>query len=64
LGRRHDIFAQIPDFKGPTVGVGLSGILMLVLLQKMGDRWGKKSKIIWAIGALPLSKTPAIFPEC
>ena len=48
----HDIFAQIPDFKGPTVGVGLSGILLLVLLQKMGDSWGKKSKIIWAIGGL------------
>ncbi|KAF2010091.1 sulfate permease [Aaosphaeria arxii CBS 175.79] len=45
----HDLFAQIPDFKGPTVGVGLGGILLLVLMQKMGQRWGKKNKIIWFV---------------
>ncbi|KAF2110379.1 sulfate permease [Lophiotrema nucula] len=45
----HDLFAQIPDFDGPTVGVGLSGILLLVLMQKMGQRWGKKSKVVWII---------------
>lgn len=45
----HDLFSQIPDFKGPTVGVGLGGIVLLVAMQKMGQRWGKKSKIIWLV---------------
>jgi sodium-independent sulfate anion transporter 11 len=45
----HDLFAQIPDFKGPTVGVGLGGLLMLYLMQKMGQKWGKQSKIVWFV---------------
>jgi sodium-independent sulfate anion transporter 11 len=45
----HDIFAQIPDFDGPTTGVGLGGIVLLMVLQKMGQRWGKQNKIIWLI---------------
>ncbi|KAJ4352489.1 uncharacterized protein N0V89_007837 [Didymosphaeria variabile] len=45
----HDLFAQIPDFKGPTVGVGLGGIVLLVALQKMGQKWGSKNKTIWFI---------------
>ncbi|PVH96932.1 hypothetical protein DM02DRAFT_686603 [Periconia macrospinosa] len=46
----HDLFAQIPDFDGPTTGVGLGGIVLLVLLQKVGERWGKKYKALWLIG--------------
>ena len=46
----HDIFAQIPDFKGPTVGVGLGGIVLLVALEKIGAKWGSKNKVIWIIG--------------
>jgi sodium-independent sulfate anion transporter 11 len=45
----HDLFQQIPDFDGPTTGIGLGGIVMLVLMQKMGQRWGKKSKAIWLL---------------
>ncbi|KAF2866348.1 sulfate permease [Massariosphaeria phaeospora] len=45
----HDIFAQLPHWKGPTIGVGFGGILLLVILQKIGQRWGKKSKIVWLI---------------
>jgi len=43
----HDLFAQIPDFKGPTVGIGLGGIVMLVAMQKIGQKYGSKSKAIW-----------------
>jgi sodium-independent sulfate anion transporter 11 len=43
----RDLFRQIPDFDGPTTGIGLGGIVILVLLQKMGQRWGKKNKAIW-----------------
>jgi sodium-independent sulfate anion transporter 11 len=46
----HDIFAQIPDFKGPTVGVGLGGIVMLVALEKIAAKWGPKYKVVWMIG--------------
>jgi sodium-independent sulfate anion transporter 11 len=45
----HDLFQQIPDFDGPTTGIGLGGIVILVLMQKMGQRWGKKSKVIWLL---------------
>jgi sodium-independent sulfate anion transporter 11 len=43
----HDLFAKIPQYDGPTCGVGLGGILLLYLMQKMGQRWGKKNKAIW-----------------
>ncbi|KAI8942890.1 hypothetical protein NX059_000930 [Plenodomus lindquistii] len=45
----HDLFAKIPQYDGPTTGVGLGGILMLYLMQKMGQRWGKKNKVIWLL---------------
>ncbi|KAF2650595.1 sulfate permease [Lophiostoma macrostomum CBS 122681] len=43
----HDLFAQIPKFDGPTVGVGFGGILLLYLMQKMGQKWGKQYKVVW-----------------
>jgi sodium-independent sulfate anion transporter 11 len=46
----HDIFAKIPQYKPATVGVGLGGIVLLVALEKVGARWGSKSKAIWLIG--------------
>jgi sodium-independent sulfate anion transporter 11 len=45
----HDLFQQIPDFDGPTTGIGLGGIVILVLMQKVGQRWGKKNKAIWLL---------------
>ncbi|KAH7398561.1 sulfate permease [Pyrenochaeta sp. MPI-SDFR-AT-0127] len=45
----HDLFAKIPEFDGPTCGVGLGGIVILVAMQKMGQRWGKKNKAIWLL---------------
>lgn len=45
----HDLFAKIPQFDGPTCGIGLGGIVILVAMQKMGQRWGKKNKAIWLL---------------
>jgi sodium-independent sulfate anion transporter 11 len=45
----RDLFQQIPDFDGPTTGIGLGGIVILVLMQKVGQRWGKKNKAIWLL---------------
>lgn len=46
----HDLFAQIPKFKPPTIGIGFGSIFLLVVLQKISQKWGKKSKAIWLIG--------------
>jgi sodium-independent sulfate anion transporter 11 len=45
----HDIFAKIPQWDGPTCGIGLGGIVILIAMQKMGQRWGKKNKLIWLL---------------
>lgn len=45
----HDLFAKIPQYDGPTCGVGLGGLLLLYLMQKMGQRWGKKNKAVWLL---------------
>ncbi|KAF2129652.1 sulfate permease [Dothidotthia symphoricarpi CBS 119687] len=45
----HDIFAMIPQYDGPTVGIGLGGLVLLVAMQKMGQRWGKTNKAIWLL---------------
>jgi sodium-independent sulfate anion transporter 11 len=45
----HDIFAKLPTTKTPTLLVGLTGILLLCVLQFLGKQWGKKSKAVWII---------------
>jgi sodium-independent sulfate anion transporter 11 len=45
----HDIFAKIPQYDGATCGIGIGGIILLIGMQKMGQRWGKKNKAIWLI---------------
>ncbi|KAH9221764.1 sulfate permease-like protein [Leptodontidium sp. 2 PMI_412] len=45
----HDIFAKLPTTKPITFAIGFSGIVMLVLMQTIGQRWGKKSKVIWIV---------------
>ena len=45
----HDLFKDIPHFQGPTIGIGFGGIFLLLALQKMGAKWGKKSKVIWIL---------------
>lgn len=45
----HDLFAKIPQYDGPTCGIGLGGLVLLYLMQKMGQRWGKKNKAIWLL---------------
>ncbi|KAF2462791.1 sulfate permease [Lindgomyces ingoldianus] len=45
----HDIFAQAPKWKPATMAIGFGGIMLLVMLQKIGQKWGQKSKIIWLL---------------
>ncbi|KAH8704427.1 sulfate permease [Phaeosphaeriaceae sp. PMI808] len=45
----RDLFRKIPKYDGATTGIGLGGIVILVLMQKMGQRWGKKNKAIWLL---------------
>lgn len=43
----HDIFAKLPTTKPITFAVGISGILLLCIMQYAGQRWGKQSKVVW-----------------
>lgn len=43
----HDIFHQLPHCDGYAIGVGFGGIILLVLLDQAGKRWGNRSKIIF-----------------
>ncbi|KIW24686.1 uncharacterized protein PV07_10387 [Cladophialophora immunda] len=43
----HDILTNFGTCNGRAAGVGFAGIILLVALQKAGERWGSKNKIIW-----------------
>ncbi|EKD17938.1 uncharacterized protein L3040_004479 [Drepanopeziza brunnea f. sp. 'multigermtubi'] len=45
----HDIFAKLPRTKPVTLVVGIVGILMLVAMQVLGQRYGKRSKVMWIV---------------
>ncbi|KAI1331012.1 sulfate permease [Xylariaceae sp. FL0255] len=40
------VLKQLPKWNGPTVGVGLGSMLILILLEHMGKRWGKKHFLV------------------
>lgn len=37
-----DILKRLPDWDGPTCGIGIGTIIVLVALEQVGKRWGKK----------------------
>ncbi|KAI9049254.1 hypothetical protein LZ554_007101 [Drepanopeziza brunnea f. sp. 'monogermtubi'] len=45
----HDIFAKLPRTKPVTLAVGIVGVLMLVAMQVLGQRYGKRSKVVWVV---------------
>ncbi|TQS34829.1 hypothetical protein Golomagni_04774 [Golovinomyces magnicellulatus] len=45
----YDIFAKLPKARLYDSLIGLGSILILYLTEKVGQRWGKKYKIIWVI---------------
>ena len=45
----HDIFTKLPLTKPVTVAVGLGSMVLLIMLQVLGQRLGKKNKAIWII---------------
>ncbi|ORY65761.1 sulfate permease [Pseudomassariella vexata] len=36
-----DVLKRLPDWDGPTCGIGIGTILILIALEKMGKKWGK-----------------------
>lgn len=48
----HDTFATLPDAKGYTAAIGVTGILLLCLMQHIGTRWGKTYKAAWLVSIL------------
>ncbi len=45
----HDIIAKISQTKPITFAIGISGIFMLVAMQIIGQRYGKKNKFVWIV---------------
>lgn len=45
----HDIFHQLPTSNGYACAVGFTGILLLVILEQSGKRWGEKNRAIWLL---------------
>ncbi|KIX05728.1 uncharacterized protein Z518_03700 [Rhinocladiella mackenziei CBS 650.93] len=43
----HDVFSNFNTCNGRAAGVGFAGIILLTILQKAGERWGSKNRIIW-----------------
>jgi len=43
----HDVFNNFGTCNGRAAGIGFASVILLVGLQKAGDRWGSKNKIIW-----------------
>lgn len=41
-----DMLKRLPQWDGPTCGVGFGTIVMLLALEKVGKRWGKKHFLI------------------
>ena len=43
----HGFFQKLPTTKWQTFLVGMSGLLMLIIMQFAGKRWGKRYRAIW-----------------
>lgn len=41
-----DVLRRLPKWDGPTSGIGFGTILVLLLLEKVGKKWGKKHFLI------------------
>lgn len=43
----HDVFSHLATCNGRAAGIGFAGIILLVALQKAGEKWGSKNRIVW-----------------
>lgn len=43
----RDVFTNLGTCNGRAAAVGISGVVLLIGLQKAGQKWGNKNKIIW-----------------
>ncbi|KAI5921607.1 sulfate transporter 4.1 [Camillea tinctor] len=46
-----DVLRRLPRWDGPTCGVGIGSILLLVALEKTGKRWGRRHFAIRYVGS-------------
>ncbi|KAI0025568.1 sulfate transporter 4.1 [Xylariomycetidae sp. FL0641] len=46
-----NILKRLPHWDGPTCGIGIGTILLMVALDKVGKRWGKKHFVIKYLGS-------------
>ena len=45
----HDVFNNFGTCNGRAAGIGLSSVILLIGLQKAGEKWGKQNKVIWFV---------------
>ncbi|OCT53379.1 putative sulfate permease [Cladophialophora carrionii] len=45
----HDVLTNFGTCNGRAAGMGIASVVLLVGLQKAGERWGSKNKVIWFI---------------
>lgn len=45
----HGFFVKLPQTKPLTFAIGISGIVLLVLMQQAGKRWGEQYRALWLI---------------
>ncbi|KAJ9608243.1 hypothetical protein H2200_007231 [Cladophialophora chaetospira] len=43
----HDVFNNFGTCNGRAAGIGIGSVILLVGLQKAGERWGSKNRFIW-----------------
>lgn len=48
----HDVFAQLPQANGYACGIGFGSIVVLVILEQAGKRWGQKNRVVFYFSIL------------
>ena len=43
----HDVFTNLGTCNGRAAGIGFASVILLVGLQKAGEKWGSKYRIVW-----------------
>lgn len=43
----HDVLTNFGTCNGRAAGIGFASIILLVALQKAGEKWGSKNRVVW-----------------
>ncbi|KAL2415586.1 putative sulfate permease C3H7.02 [Exophiala dermatitidis] len=57
----HDVLTNFGTCNGRAAGIGFAGIILLTILQKAGEKWGNRNKIIWFLSITRAFITMVLF---